>query len=131
MDKDGYYYYVLGEENRQNGRFDLAVGYYLTSIRLEKHFKTYERLYECYSKLHQTELAHYFLELAYEENPNNDKTAFLYALCMVGENRADRAKEILLSILGRNPDYKKARIEYERIVENEKESIIDAGLCRS
>lgn len=82
---------------------------------LERHFKTFERLYECYCKLDQLDLAHYFLELAYEENTNNDKVAFLYSLCMIEENRKDKAKEILLNIIKRNPDYKKAKLEYEKI----------------
>ena len=82
---------------------------------LERHFKTFERLYECYCKLDQLDLAHFFLELAYEENTNNDKVAFLYSLCMIEENRKDKAKEILLNIIKRNPDYKKAKLEYEKI----------------
>ena len=115
MDKDSCCYYQLGEECMQKQEIDMAIKHYLTSIKLRKHFKTYERLYECYYMQQQFDLAYYFLELAYEENCNNDKVAFMYSLYMIEENRIDRAKEILLNIIKRNPDYKKAKIEYERI----------------
>lgn len=115
MDQDSYYYYKMGEESIQNDEIDTAVKYYLKSVRMNRHFKTFERLYECYCKLGQLDLAYYFLELAYEENRNNDQVAFLYSLCLIQEQQKDRAKEILLTIIKRNPDYKKARTEYEKI----------------
>ncbi len=115
MSKDSYYFYVLGEESLENNEINIAIKYYLKSVRIKKHFKTFERLYECYCKLEQLDLAYYFLQLAYEENTNNDKVAFLYSLCMIEENRKNEAKDILLSIINRNPDYKKAKIEYEKI----------------
>lgn len=118
MDKDSYYYYGLGEESLQNNEINMAIKYYLKSVRLNKHFKTFERLYECYCKLEQLDLAYFFLQLAYEENTNNDKVAFLYSLCMIEENRKNEAKDILLSIIERNPNYKKAKIEYEKIEEH-------------
>lgn len=118
MDKDSYYYYELGEESLQNDEINMAVKYYLKSVRIKRHFKTFERLYDCYCKLEQYDLAYYFLQSAYEENPNNDKVAFLHSLCLIEENKENEAKDILLSIIERNPDYKKAKIEYEKIAEH-------------
>lgn len=115
MDQDSYYYYAMGEESVQKDEIDTAVKYYLKAVRINRHFKTYERLYECYSKLDQLDLANYFLELAYEENKNNDQVAFLYSLSLIQEDQRDRAGEILRSIIKRNPDYKKAKTEYEKI----------------
>lgn len=115
MDQDSFFYYTMGEESVQKGEIDTAVKYYLKSVRRNRHFKTFERLYECYSKLDQLDLANYFLELAYEENKNNDQVAFLYSLSLIQENQREKAGEILSSIIQRNPDYKRAKTEYEKI----------------
>lgn len=114
MEHDSYYYYKMGEESVQKNDIDTAIKYYLKSVRTNRHFKTYERLYECYRKVGQPDLADYFLELAYEENPNNDQGAYLYALSLIRNRQEDRAKEILLRIIRRNPDYKKAEEAYKK-----------------
>mgnify|MGYP001053758009 CR=1 FL=1 len=123
MEHDSYYYYQLGEESVRKQEIDAAVRYYLKSVRLSRHFKTYERLYECYCRQGEQELADYFLELAYEENQNNDQVACLYAQCLLREKQEGRAKEILLRIIRRNPDYKKARTVYEELLQ------FSLGLC--
>lgn len=124
MDHDSYYYYKMGEESAQKNETDTAIKYYLKSVRMNRHFKTYERLYECYRKAGQPELAYYFLELAYEENQNNDQTAYLYAMSLIQEKQEDRAKGILQGIIGRNPDYKKAKKAYENILVDTVQKIV-------
>lgn len=61
-----------------------------------KHLNAYTNVIV---KLEQFHLAYYFLQSAYEENPNNDRVAFLYSLRMVEENRKNEIKDILLSII--------------------------------
>lgn len=115
MKKDGYYYYCKGEESRENNQIETAIQYYLKSVLLEKHFKTYARLYECYFMLNQFDLANYFLTLAYQGNPNNDKVAFQYAMYLIQEKETAMAKKILADIIKRNPTYKHAKLEFQKL----------------
>lgn len=115
MKKDGYYYYCKGEESRENNQIETAIQYYLKSVLLEKHFKTYARLYECYFMLNQFDLANYFLTLAYQGNPNNDKVAFQYAMYLIREKETAMAKKILADIIKRNPTYKHAKLEFQKL----------------
>ena len=82
---------------------------------MEYHFKTYEKLYWCYSSLQQYDLANYFIKRAYEENNNNDKVAYLYAKVLINKKELSKARKILLSIIKRNKKYKKAEQEYLKI----------------
>ena len=115
MKKDGYYYYCKGEESRENNQIETAIQYYLKSVLLEKHFKTYARLYECYFMLNQFDLANYFLTLAYQGNPNNDKVAFQYAMYLIQEKETAMANKILADIIKRNPTYKHAKLEFQKL----------------
>ncbi len=115
MKKDGYYYYCKGEQSRENNQIETAIQYYLKSVLLEKHFKTYARLYECYFMLNQFDLANYFLTLAYQGNPNNDKVAFQYAMYLIQEKETAMAKKILADIIKRNPTYKHAKLEFQKL----------------
>ena len=87
----------------------------MKSLEMEYHFKTYEKLYWCYSSLQQYDLANYFIKRAYEENNNNDKVAYLYAKVLINKKELSKARKILLSITKRNPSYKKAEQEYLKI----------------
>ena len=60
-------------------------------------------------------MASYYLALAYKTNSKSDKVSFEYAKVLIDENKLNKAKEILLKILKRNPSYKKAKILYENI----------------
>lgn len=115
MKKDGYYYYCKGEESRENNQIETAIQYYLKSVLLEKHFKTYARLYECYFMLNQFDLANYFLTLAYQGNPNNDKVAFQYAMYLIQEKETAMAKKIIADIIKRSPTYKHAKLEFQKL----------------
>lgn len=114
MEKDSYYYYQLGLECLDKKEIENAIKYFLVSLKIGKHYKTYERLYECCKSINQNDIANYFLRLAYEENSKSDKVSFLYAKYLIEENELEEARKILLDILKRNPSYKKAKIEYEK-----------------
>ena len=47
MEKDSYYYYILGNEYLEKKEIENAIKYFLISLKIDKHYKTYERLYEC------------------------------------------------------------------------------------
>lgn len=115
MEKDAYYYYQAAEELYKNGQIEEAAKVFLKSLDMDYHFKTYEKLYWCYHSLQQYDLANYFIKRAYEENSQNDKVAFLYAKVLMEKNEFSIAREILSSIIVRNPSYKKAQQEYQKL----------------
>lgn len=112
--KDSYYYYRLGENYLIKKEYQNAIKNFLISLKLQVHYKTYEKLYECCNDINQIDLAGYFIRLAYEANSKNDKVSFIYATVLIEEHDLDLAKKILLEILKRNPSYKKAKILYEK-----------------
>ena len=116
LEKDSYYYYRMGEESFNKNEIEHAIQYYLESVKLRKHYKTYERLYECCNCINQKDIANYFIRLAYEENNSNDKVSFLYSKYLVEQNKLNEAKQILLEIMERNPSYKQAKMEYEKLI---------------
>lgn len=120
METDAYYYYRQADEFLKQGQMEEAIKFFLLSLESEYHFKTYEKLYECYQNLGQYDLANYFIKRAYEENPQNDKTAFLYSKVLIEKKEIKKAKGLLLSILKRNSSYKKAQKEYLKLCEKEK-----------
>lgn len=117
MEKDAYDYYIKANEQYNSGEIEDAIHLFLKSLEMDYHFKTYEKLYWCYNHLQQYDLANYFIKRAYEENSNNDKVAYLYAKVLIDKKQIDNAREILSSIIKRNPSYKKAKQEYLRLQE--------------
>lgn len=118
MEKDSYYYYRVANEYLNDGQIEEAIKLFLKSLDLDYHFKTYEKLYWCYCSLNQYDLANYFIKRAYGENNKNDKVAYLYAKELINKGKLKKARKILLSIIKRNPSYKKAEKEYLKIVKN-------------
>ena len=116
MEKDAYYYYIVANEYYNNDQIEEAIHYFLKSLDMDYHFKTYEQLYWCYSSLQQHDLANYFIKRAYEENDRNDKVAYLYAKVLINKKQLHSAREILSAILKRNPSYKKAEQAYLEIM---------------
>ena len=103
MEKDAYYYYAVANEHYNNGQIEEAIPLFLKSLEMDRHFKTYEKLYWCYNSLQQYDQAESFIKRAYEENDHNDKVAYLYAKVLIDKNQLDKAREILLCILKQNP----------------------------
>ena len=67
MEKDAYYYYMVANEQFKNGQIEEAIKIFFEIARNGISFKTYEKLYWCYSSLQQYDLANYFIKRAYEE----------------------------------------------------------------
>ncbi len=110
-EENGYYFFCKGNEKLDIGEIKEAIHFYLKSAEMAPHFKTYERLYECYVRLKEFELAHYFISMAYECNNKNDYVSYVYSKSLLNDGKKDKAEQILMDILKRNPDYKKARKE--------------------
>lgn len=107
---DGYELYLEGCELLECGKYREAASRFMQSLGEMPHFKTFERLGECYSAMNDLEKAFECAEAAYSLDPRNDKTAFNYAELLV-KNKNDilKAQNILTEILARNPSYKAAR----------------------
>ena len=43
MEKDAYYYYMVANEQYENGQIEEAIKFFLKSLEMEYHFKTYEK----------------------------------------------------------------------------------------
>jgi tetratricopeptide (TPR) repeat protein len=112
-----YYYYSFGDNLFKRGKINEALELFRKSLELCNHFKTLERISDCYDMLGLAEPALKYIELAYQANPRNDNTAYKCAEKLKSNNRIAEAKEILESILLRSPSYKKAKILL-RILDN-------------
>ncbi len=108
-------YYFKGSEEFDKRNYLLAIEYFELSNKIEEHFKTYERLFQCWKELSNTKQAFACIEKAYILNPKNDKTAYEFAEMVVESGNNELAQDILQSILQRNPTYKKVVILYEKI----------------
>lgn len=105
---DAYYLYGMGLEQYEQGNYSKAIEYFERSNDADEHFKTYERLFECWKKLGKTEKANSCIEKAYRMNPRNDKTALEYAEMLAETGDTEQALAVLDEITERNPTCKKA-----------------------
>ena len=123
MDSDSYknsvFYYQVGNDYLDKGHISEAIVNFNRSCDLYEHFKTHERLYSCYCMLGETEKAHKHIEYAHELNSRNDKTAYLYSKSLISKGNTEKGKKILQEILFRNPSYKKALEEIEKLRDEE------------
>lgn len=100
--------YYTGIEYLERKDYLKAIEYFELSNETESHFKTYERLFQCYMRISDINRAFECIEKSYILNPKNDRTAFEYAeICIKTENY-ELAEKLLTEILARNPAYKKA-----------------------
>ena len=113
--KDSLVYYEIGDDHFNKGHIREAIGSFKKSLELEKHFKTYEKLYYCHCELGETEEANRCIEQAYILKNNSDRTAYLYANSLISKGDILRAKEVLRKLLSRNTSYKKAKIVLDSI----------------
>ena len=100
--------YYMGIEYLDRKDYRKAIEYFELSNDIEQHFKTYERLFQCYIKISDTDNAFECIQKSYTLNPKNDKTAFEYAEICIKTGNYTLAENILTEILVRNPEYKKA-----------------------
>lgn len=98
MKMDSYDYYILGQEYLDRKEYLKAIKYFLISLKIKEHYKTYKNLYECYNCINCKELANCFIKLAYETHPKSDQVALIYVEVLKEEKELEKAKEICLEI---------------------------------
>lgn len=114
-DKSTEYYYQ-GVKEMKNENYSAAVESFKISDMYYTHFKTHERLYQCYIKLGLEEETFDSISKAYELMKNNDAVSCEYAQMLI-EYKKDHssARKILSDTLKRNPTFKRARILLDSI----------------
>ena len=108
-EQDSYHYYLHGLEKYEKGDLDAALSYFLKSLELDEHFKTYELLYHIFKRKKLKKEADEAIFKAYRLNPRNDKVATELACMLIDNGKTKVAKKILLEVLKRNPDYGPAK----------------------
>ncbi|QDT66002.1 tetratricopeptide repeat protein [Calycomorphotria hydatis] len=106
----GYELYVEGASLFRSKQYEKAIPVLCESIAIDPHFKSYQILYKCYSELGRTSIAFECCKRAWQEAPNNDQAATDYASLLILSNQHDEAKQILRSVVNRNPSYKRAKL---------------------
>ena len=87
-----------------------ALELFQKSLALDKHFKTLGKISLCYQQLGSIDLALEYIESAFNANPRNNKTAYIFAEQLKRNGNTAKAKEVLQFILKVNPSYKKAEM---------------------
>ena len=116
MDR-AYSYYLAACTLLECKNVSEALELFQKSLALDKHFKTLEKISFCYQQLGSINTALKYIELAFNANPRNNKTAYIFAEQLKRNGNTAKAKEILQSILKVNPSYKKAKMLLNDIVE--------------
>lgn len=116
MDR-AYSYYLAACTLLKCKNVSEALKLFQKSLMLDKHFKTLEKISLCYQKLGSINMALKYIELAFDANSRNNKTAYIFAEQLKRNGNTAKAKEILQSILKVNPSYKKAKMLLNDIVE--------------
>ena len=116
MDR-AYRYYLAACTLLECKNASEALELFLKLLALDKHFKTLGKISLCYQQLGSINLALEYIESAFNANPRNNKTAYIFAEQLKRNGNTAKAKEILQSILKVNPSYKKAKMLLNDIVE--------------
>jgi tetratricopeptide (TPR) repeat protein len=109
MEYDSKYYYGLGLECFESGDVEKALEHFRKSLEIKPHFKTYERMYQCYKKMNKTYEAKECIEKAFYMNDKNDKVAIEYIRLLIQEGNIILSKKLLNGVLERNPSYDPAK----------------------
>ena len=117
MDR-AYRYYLAACTLLECKNVSEALELFQKSLALDKHFKTLEKISFCYQQLGSINTALKYIELAFNANPRNNKTAYIFAEQLKHNGNTAKAKEVLQSILKVNPSYKKAKVLLNDIVKN-------------
>lgn len=86
-------------------KHQLAIDILEQSLAQAVHYKTYELLAVCMSKVGRNSESLHALERAHELNPRSTKTACLLAQSLLERHEVERAKAILGKVLQVNPSY--------------------------
>lgn len=105
----GYKMYLKGNVALEQNDKYTALAYFLLSKDLESHYKPLEKIAEILKTLNYVEESYPYIREAYSVQPTSDKTAVLYAEALVEQENYESAKEVLNSVLQRNPTYKPAK----------------------
>ena len=113
---DAYGTYLEGNELFREGKYKEAAEAFILSNSKAEHFKTYERLAECYLHMGLTQKALECYEKGYRLNDRNDGLSCKYAECLLKyTGKSEYAGKLLKNILDRNASYKKAQELMDRI----------------
>ena len=109
MDR-AYRYYLAACTLLECKNASEALELFQKSLALDKHFKTLEKISLCHQQLGSIDLALEYIESAFNANPRNNKTAYIFAEQLKRNGNTAKAKEVLQFILKVNPSYKKAKM---------------------
>lgn len=73
MINDSRFYYGLGRESYEKSKYEEAIGFFIQSVKLREHFKTYELLYRCHHDLGNDTDARKYIKRAYSLNKKMTK----------------------------------------------------------
>ena len=97
--------YAQGMAALEDGDVSVAIQLFEESAKWNPHYRTYERLYICYLRVDMKKEALEAIQNAYMRNPNNDKTAYNYAVLLKSHGEEEQARAIARDIVARNPHY--------------------------
>lgn len=106
--KDALELYYSGISHQENGNLDDALECFHQSLAIDKHFKTYHRIYQILKAQGKLNESLPIIESAYKLNVRNDKVASDYAEILIQLHRYEEAIAILSNVLKRNPSFKYA-----------------------
>ena len=115
MEFDSIYLYNLGMDCFEKNEPQKAIVFFRKSAELDPHFKTYERMFDCFNKLGLKNEANECIKKAFQLNSKNDKVTVMYASVLAEENNVDNAVLILIDLLKRNPTYGPAKKLLEKV----------------
>ena len=120
---DALNYYLKGSLEFDKKCYKAAIRYFERSNEIDEHFKRYEKLYCCWIQLGNPQKAFECIKKAYQLNPQNDKTAYEFAMMLVESGNRELAQKVLSSIIHRNPTYKKAAVLADSLKDNSNSSL--------
>ena len=113
---DAYGTYLEGNELFREKKYKEAAEAFILSNSKDEHFKTYERLAECYLHMGLTQKALECYEKGYRLNSRNDVLCCKYAECLLKyTEKREYAAKLLKNTLERNASCKKAQVLMDRI----------------
>ena len=92
MDR-AYSYYLAACTLLECKNVSEALKLFQKSLMLDKHFKTLEKISLCYQKLGSINMALKYIELAFDANPRNNKTAYIFAEQLGRVNTRARSRQ--------------------------------------
>lgn len=101
--------YLKGMQAYDEERYELALRHFRESSRIDKHFKTWQRIAQALEKLGRAREAEEYYERAHQANPANSQVSVDYARVLLANQRIDEAVELLEDVLRTNTTYGPAK----------------------